>query len=119
MERLLQTIPNVRMYTATSGSTGLELVRAHTPDVIILDVNLPGMSGFNILSALQDAPETCSIPVIALTAAARARDVERGLDAGFFRYITKPLDIDQFMEAMEAALARRTSAAPKPRALSA
>lgn len=104
MESLIATLPNVRMYSAPSGPIGLDLAQAHRPDIIVLDLNLPDMSGFEILKILQEQPETYSTPVIALTAAARLRDIEKGLNAGFFRYITKPLDVNGFLQAVEAAL---------------
>ena len=104
MEHLIGTQPNVQMYSAPSGGLGLELARARRPDVIVLDLNLPGMSGFDILKHLKSTPETWNTPVLALTAAAMPNDVKRGLAAGFFRYITKPLDVNAFLTAIEDAL---------------
>ncbi len=105
MESLVANLDDVTMYAAPSGPLGLELARAHRPDVIVLDLNLPGMTGIEILRALKAIPELWETPVIALTAAARPGDVQRGLEAGFFRYITKPMDIRAFLDAVEAALA--------------
>jgi len=104
MEHLIGTQPNVQMYSAPSGGLGLELARARRPDVIVLDLNLPGMSGFDILKHLKSHPETWNTPVLALTAAAMPNDVKRGLAAGFFRYIAKPLDVNAFLTAIEDAL---------------
>jgi CheY-like chemotaxis protein len=105
MEHLVGTLPNVAMVSAPSGPLGVELALAHRPDVIVLDLNLPGMSGFDVLTRLKTMPETRDIPVIALSAAAMPKDIKRGLAAGFFRYVTKPLDVNSFLETIDAALA--------------
>jgi PAS domain S-box-containing protein len=105
MEHLMSTLPDVAMLSAPTPQLGLELAVAHRPDVIVLDLNLPGMSGFEILSRLKALSETREIPVIALSAAAFPRDVRRGLEAGFFRYVTKPIEVDLFLSAVDAALA--------------
>ena len=68
-------------------------------------VNLPGLNGYEVLEHLRADPWTRSIPVIALSANAMANDVERGLKAGFFRYVTKPINVNDFMEALREALA--------------
>jgi CheY-like chemotaxis protein len=69
-----------------------------------MDINLPGMSGVEALRVLQADPECCSIPVIALTAAASERDRQRGVEAGFYRYLTKPIQVDEFEIALESVL---------------
>ena len=107
MEHLMATLPNVELLSAPSGNLGLEIARAQRPDVIVLDLNLPGMSGFDVLAQLKAQPETQSTPVLALTAASMPNDVRRGLEAGFFRYITKPLDVNAFLGAIELALQSR------------
>lgn len=107
MEHLIGTQPDVQMHSAPSGTLGLELAKARRPDVIVLDLNLPGMSGFDVLRHLKSHPETWNTPVLALTASAMPNDVTRGLAAGFFRYITKPLDVNAFLTAIEDALIER------------
>jgi PAS domain S-box-containing protein len=107
MEHLISTLPNVEMLSAPTPKLGLELAAAHRPDVIVLDLNLPGMSGYELLARLKAMPETRDSPVMALTAAALPRDIERGLAAGFFRYLTKPLDIKAFLAAVDEVLATR------------
>lgn len=72
-----------------------------------MDINLPGMSGLDALRALRDFPDTKDIPVIALTAAASERDKHRGIEAGFYRYLTKPVKVDELIGALEALLAPR------------
>jgi CheY-like chemotaxis protein len=69
-----------------------------------MDINLPGMSGIDALRALRDLPETREIPVIALTAAASERDKQRGVQAGFYRYITKPVKVDELLRALGAVV---------------
>jgi len=104
MEHLIATLPNVVLLSAPTPRMGLELARAHRPDVIVLDLHLPEMSGFELFDRLKAAPETRHTPVIALTAAAMPRDVRRGVEAGFFRYMTKPLDAKAFLSAVDEAI---------------
>ncbi|MBD8532862.1 MULTISPECIES: ATP-binding protein [unclassified Massilia] len=107
VEEIVRFRPDLRLLAAGDGPLGLSLARAHHPEIILMDVNLPGMSGLEVLAQLQREPATKDIPVIALTANAMPRDVERGIAAGFFRYLTKPIDIDQFNEVIDVALAHR------------
>ena len=74
-----------------------------------MDVNLTGLSGEEALGALRGDPATAGIPVVALTANAMARDRARGLAAGFFRYLTKPIGVEALNEAIDAALAASSS----------
>jgi CheY-like chemotaxis protein len=83
---------------------GVLLARLHLPDVILMDINLPGINGLQALKILRDDPATCHIPVLALSANALPRDVARGMEAGFFRYLTKPVKVDEFMEALDMGL---------------
>ncbi|WP_296942300.1 ATP-binding protein [uncultured Massilia sp.] len=112
--RLVQEIvrfrTDLRLLSAPDGPGGLALARAAHPDVVLMDLNLPGMSGFEVLERMRRDPATAAIPVIALSANAMAHDVERGLAAGFARYLTKPIDIDKFNEAIDGVLARRAAA---------
>jgi signal transduction histidine kinase/CheY-like chemotaxis protein len=96
---------DLRLLMAPDAHLGIEMARVHLPDLILMDINLPGMSGTDALKHLRADPITAHIPVIALTANAMPRDVERGLQNGFFRYLTKPIDIDQFTEAIDSTLA--------------
>ena len=82
----------------------IAIARASQPDVILMDINLPGINGFEALKILRSDPSTAHIPVIAVSANAMPRDVEKGLKAGFFRYITKPIKVNEFMEALDVAL---------------
>jgi signal transduction histidine kinase/CheY-like chemotaxis protein len=91
--------------SAPDAQLGIELARAHRPRLILMDIHLPGLSGLDALAILRADPLTAAIPVIALTANAMARDQARGLAAGFFRYVTKPVDVAQLNAAIDAALA--------------
>ena len=101
---LLDNFDRIELVTTPTAEIGLDLARATLPDVIILDINLPGMSGLDALHKLKEWPETRNIPVIALTAAASERDRVRGEQAGFFRYLTKPVKIDELEAALEQVL---------------
>lgn len=104
LQRLLGRRPEIRLLDAHRAELGLDLARAHRPDLILLDINLPGMDGYQALVELRQFPETAQIPVIAISANALPRDVQRGLEAGFREYLTKPLDVDRFMTAVDRAL---------------
>jgi signal transduction histidine kinase/CheY-like chemotaxis protein len=105
VEEIVRFRPDLRLLAAGDGPLGLSLARTHRPEIILMDLNLPGMSGIEVLRELRRDARTSAIPVIALTANAMASDVERGLEAGFFRYLTKPIDIDKFNEAIDGTLA--------------
>ena len=114
VEELIGRFANIRLTTAMNGTLGIEVARATLPQVILLDINLPGISGVKVLKILREEPATAHIPVIAVSANAMPRDIEKGLEAGFFRYLTKPIKIKQFMETLEAALefAEKTAGEP-------
>jgi len=107
VEEIVAFRRDLRLLSAPDGHLGLQLAKAHLPEAILMDLNLPGMSGFEVLRQLRADPETTWIPVIALTANAMPRDIERGLAAGFHRYLTKPIDIDKFTEAINSTLAKQ------------
>jgi CheY-like chemotaxis protein/two-component sensor histidine kinase len=105
VEQLMARRPEVRLLTAVNGALGLQLARAVQPTVILMDINLPGISGLDAMKALRDDPSTAHIPVVALSANAMPRDIAKCLEAGFFRYITKPIKVNEFMDTLNAALA--------------
>ncbi|HEY1721663.1 MAG TPA: MHYT domain-containing protein [Magnetospirillaceae bacterium] len=107
MQELVDTLPNLRMLIASDGNTGIALAKAHKPDIIVLDINLPGMSGFDVLRELKRQPTTVQIPVIALSAAAAPRDIQRGKAEGFLHYLTKPINIPEFVAAVGGLLGER------------
>ncbi len=104
VEDLIARRPDIRLLSARDGIRGIELARAALPDVILMDINLPGISGIQALRILAQDPATAHIPVVALSANAVPRDIEKGLEAGFFRYLTKPLKVNEFMETLDVAL---------------
>ncbi len=92
------------MLSAMNGNRGVELARTHLPDVILMDINLPGISGIEALKILKEDEATAHIPIIALSANAMSRDIQKGLDAGFFRYLAKPIKVSEFTDALNIAL---------------
>ncbi len=104
VEDLIARRPDIRLLSAMDGIRGVEIARASLPDVILMDINLPGISGIQALKILQADPTTAQIPVVALSANAMPHDIERGLETGFFRYLTKPIKVNEFMEALDVAL---------------
>jgi signal transduction histidine kinase/CheY-like chemotaxis protein len=105
VEEIVRFRPELHLLSAPDGHIGLALAKAHLPDIVLMDLNLPCVSGTDALKELHSDPRTAAIPVIALTANAMPRDVERGLASGFFRYLTKPINIDEFNQAIDATLA--------------
>lgn len=106
VEEIVRFRSDLLLVSAGDGPGGLALARERRPDIILMDINLPGMSGYEVLAALRRDPQTAAIPAIALSANAMASDIERGMAAGFFRYLTKPVDIDRFNEAIDGTLAQ-------------
>ncbi len=104
VQEIVRFRPDMRMLSAPDAHLGIELASVHLPEVILMDINLPGMSGTDALKVLRRAPVTAHIPVIAVTANAMPGDVNAGLRSGFFRYITKPINIDELNEAIDSAL---------------
>ena len=105
VEQLIARRPGMRLLAAADADTGVEIARMRQPDVILMDINLPGISGIEALAILRRDPTTASIPVVALSANAIPRDIEKGLEAGFCRYLTKPIKVHEFMDALDEALA--------------
>jgi len=104
VEQLIARCPDIRMMTAMNGLLGIELARVAQPTVILMDINLPGISGNKALKILSEDPATAHIPVVALSANAMPRDIANGLEAGFFRYLTKPIKVNDLMATLNAAL---------------
>jgi CheY-like chemotaxis protein len=105
VEQIMVEHPHISMFSARDGNHGVALARAHRPDVILMDINLPGMSGIEAMNILRKDQATMHIPIIALSANAMLHDVEIGKEAGFFSYLTKPIKINEFMNALNSALA--------------
>jgi PAS domain S-box-containing protein len=104
---------DIRLLTAPQPQLGLDLARGHRPDLIILDINLPGMDGYELLKLLQSFDDTRDIPVLALSANATPKDLERGRKAGFARYLIKPLDVPLFLDTIDAFLSASRVSEPE------
>jgi len=104
VEQIIARHPDLRLITAVDGNSGIELARTVQPTVILMDINLPGISGVQALKILREDPATSHIPILAISANAMPRDIKRGLEAGFFHYLTKPIKIKEFMDAINTAL---------------
>lgn len=104
VEQLILRQPDIRLLTAENGINGIAIARTSRPDVILMDINLPDMSGYKALDVLRDDPATAHIPVIALSANALPINIDSGLQAGFFRYLTKPIKINELMYELDVAL---------------
>lgn len=104
IEQLIDRRPDMRLLTAMNGRDGIALAISSVPDVILMDINLPGINGIEAMKILRRDPITAHIPIVALSANAMPRDIEIGLSAGFFRYLTKPIKVNEFMETLNTAL---------------
>jgi hypothetical protein len=93
---IISRIDHLSLITAHTPSLGLDLARAHKPDLILLDICLPIMDGYEVFKLLQANELTRNIPVIAISASANPAEIEKGLNAGFRRYLTKPINIGEF-----------------------
>jgi CheY-like chemotaxis protein len=112
VKQIVARMSAVRLLSATDGYAGIQVARAARPDVILMDINLPGIDGIEAMKILRSDPATAEIPVLALSANAMPRDVEKGLEAGFFRYITKPIKMGEFIESLTLALDSRKGPPP-------
>jgi CheY-like chemotaxis protein len=104
VEQLIARRPELRLLTAMTGKQGIELARVNQPEVILMDINLPDISGIEALGALRNDPATAHIPVVAISANAMPRDLVRGMQVGFFEYLTKPIKMNEFTETLNKAL---------------
>jgi PAS domain S-box-containing protein len=104
VEQLIQRRSDLRLLSAADGNLGIEFARTHLPEVILMDISLPGISGLEALKILRADPSTARIPIIALSANAIPHDIERALAAGFFSYLTKPIKVGEFMDTLDLAL---------------
>jgi len=111
VEQLIARRSNMRLLSAADATAGIELARAHQPEVILMDINLPGINGIRALKLLREDPLTRHIPVVAISANAMPHDIHKGLEAGFFQYLTKPIRVDAFMTALDVALEASKAAA--------
>lgn len=104
VQQLIARRFDLRLLSTADAHTGMEFARVHQPNVILMDINLPGISGVEAMKILRADPVTEHIPIVALSANAVPRDIEKGLEAGFFNYITKPIKVLEFMDSLDVAL---------------
>lgn len=104
VEQLISRRPDLRLLTAQNGKDGISLAHGYLPDVILMDINLPGISGIEAMKIIRLDPATAHIPIVAVSANAIPSDIAKGLEAGFFRYLTKPIKVNEFMETLNATL---------------
>lgn len=104
VESIFEDNEKITLLTSTGGIEGLELAEKEIPDLILLDINLPGMNGLEVFSRLQDNAKTNRIPVIAVSANAMEKDIETARAAGFTDYITKPINIKNFLDTIRKVL---------------
>lgn len=113
VEQLIARRPELRLLSAADGNLGIEFARVYQPAVILMDINLPGISGLDAMKILRADPTTAHIPIIALSANAVPHDIEKALQAGFFDYLTKPIKVTRFMDTLDVALKASGHANPK------
>jgi PAS domain S-box-containing protein len=104
VEQVIARRADLRLLSAADASLGIEFARVYQPEVVLMDINLPGISGTDAMRILRTDPSTAHIPIIALSANAVPRDIQKGIEAGFFDYVTKPFKVQQLLDALDAAL---------------
>jgi PAS domain S-box-containing protein len=115
VEQILKShLPDVKLLTATLGKTGLEMARKHHPSLILLDLNLPGMSGLEVFAKLKQSPETQDISVIAISSNAMEDDITKTLALGLDEYLTKPIILHEFLNTMNRYLGSAVFPSEKP-----
>ena len=102
--QLLGRRSDIKILSAEEPLLGLEIANEHNPDLILLDINLPGINGFEVLSHLRQRESSRDKPIIAISANAMPKDVKKGLEAGFDGYITKPIDIKELLQTIDRYL---------------
>ncbi|WP_301101644.1 response regulator [Propionivibrio sp.] len=110
VEQIIERRSDLRLLSAPDGNLGIEYARVYQPEVILMDINLPGISGIDGMKILRGDPSTAHIPIIALSANAVPRDIEKAMEAGFFSYLTKPIKVNEFVVVLDAALESAASA---------
>ena len=106
MEMIISRVKGLSMISVHNAELGIELAKKEKPDMIILDINLPGMNGYEALTKLHNLKETKDTPIIALSANAMHKDIEKGIEAGFKRYLTKPIDVEEVVDVLKDILKR-------------
>jgi CheY-like chemotaxis protein len=108
MESFMADFERIELITAPTAEIGLDIIAHHKPDVVLMDLNLPGMSGFDATRRLKANGETSHIPIVAISAAAMPRDRELAESVGFHSYLTKPVDVDLLAATLQELLGTET-----------
>jgi CheY-like chemotaxis protein len=114
VEQLISEHCNLKLLMAINGYQGIQIACSHQPDLILMDIKLPDIDGLEAMKILKENPETAHIPVIALSSNAYPKQIEEGLKAGFFRYLTKPFKINELMNAIVLGLNDTAENRPTP-----
>jgi PAS domain S-box-containing protein len=101
VEQILEERPNIELLTAMQGQVGLDLASQHSPDLVLLDLHLPDLPGWEVLSHLKAGETTADIPVVVISADATTRQIKRLMKAGAAAYLTKPLDVTEFFRVLD------------------
>jgi len=104
VEQIIEGHPTLRMLSAPNGNLGIALTRSQLPELILMDIKLPGINGFQALKIQHEDPATTHILVIAISVSAMPHKIKKGLQARFCRYLTKPITVNDFMKALNDAL---------------
>jgi two-component system cell cycle response regulator DivK len=107
--RRILTAENYKLLEATNAVQAINLLETTTPDLILMDINMPDMDGYTLTTRIRSMPGLVRIPILALTANVMRGDKEKTLEAGCDGYIQKPLDVDQLIREIEKFLARRAN----------
>ncbi len=107
VERIVDKIPCIKLISALRAKLGIKLAKTHQPNIVLMDINMPEMNGFQALKQLQSIDETSDIPVVAVSANAMEKDIEKANKAGFNGYITKPIEIQNFLSVISQTLGRQ------------
>ena len=102
---ILKIVPDITVFEETRGDLGFELIKSGNPDLVILDIQLPGMNGIEICTKLKKIDKFKDIPFVAVTSFAMKGDKERILSAGFNQYVSKPIKVQEFRELIKTLLA--------------
>ena len=104
IRRALAKKPHIKLITAEHPEFGIQVARQEKPDLLLLDINLPEMDGYQVLEIVRQTAELQELPIFAITANAMPEDIERGTQAGFNEYLTKPLNIKYLHELLDQYL---------------
>jgi CheY-like chemotaxis protein len=101
VEHIMRLRPNIKFRKANTAEIGIQIAREEQPSLILMDINLDGMDGYEALSILKATPKTAQIPIVAVTANAMKEDFSKGIAAGFSEYITKPIDVSELLKTID------------------